>query len=98
MGLPIKTQNMLHTVRKDREFVLSKIQCIDLHKKNNILIDEKMVKEQSLSVWDYIPTPDMHTHTVDYKPIGTASLVSNMQSYSHIQSQLYMIHYSSQVY
>jgi hypothetical protein len=49
MALPIKTQNMLHTPRKDTEFALSKIQYIDLHKKNNILIDEQMV-EKSLSL------------------------------------------------
>jgi hypothetical protein len=48
--LLIKTQNMLHTLRKDREFALSKIQYTDLHKKNNILIDEQTVEEQSLSI------------------------------------------------
>ena len=48
MVLPIKTQNVLHTLRKDTEFALTKIQYIDLHKKNNILIDEQTVGKQSL--------------------------------------------------
>lgn len=51
---------------------------IYLHKKDNILTDEQTVEDQSLSIWNYIPTPVTNMNTAGYRPIGTASLVSNM--------------------